>query len=140
MIRSVVERFRYRFELWRREQREASFWRPGPRPVDLGEPKVWQDPKYEILWTESTPSFIVREVGLYVGIILILANIGFLIDRIFPSARHAVSIAFLWLLGVWTFLSLLMAIDMVKKRKAYRLKPWKSSNQPLQPTAGRSDV
>jgi hypothetical protein len=23
--------FRYRFELWRRERREDSFWRPGPR-------------------------------------------------------------------------------------------------------------
>ena len=65
-----MERFRYRFELWRREQREGSFWRPSPRSVDLGEPAIWENPKYEILWTESTPSFIMREVSLYVGILL----------------------------------------------------------------------
>ena len=139
MIREVIERFRYRFELWRREQREASFWRPGQRPADPGEPPVWQNPKYEILWTESTPSFVIREVSLYIAIVLIISSICILIDRFSSSARDGVGIAFLWLVGLWTFLSLLMAIDMVKKRRAYRLKPWKTSNQSLQPTAGRSD-
>ena len=139
-MRDVIERFHYRFELWLRERSEDSFWRPGPRAADLGEPAVWENPKYEILWTESTPGFIVREVSLYVAIILIISNIGFLIDRFFPSTRHAVGVAFLWLVGLWTLLSVLMAIDMVKKRKAYRLKSPKSSNQSLQPTTGRSDV
>ena len=83
MIHDTIERFRYRFELWRRESREGSFWRPGPHPVDLGEPAVWEDPQYEILWTESTPRFIIREATLYVGILLLVSNVGFLIDRFF---------------------------------------------------------
>ena len=124
MIREAIERFRYRFQLWHREQREASFWRPGPRHADPGDSPVWQNPKYEILWTESTLSFVIREVSLYVAIVLIISSICILIDRFSSSARHAVGIAFLWLVGLWTFLSLFMAIDMVKKRKAYRLKPW----------------
>jgi hypothetical protein len=93
-MRDVIERFRYRFELWRRERREDSFWRLGPRVANLGEPAVWENPKYEILWTESTSSFIVREVSLYIAIILIISNIGFFIDRSFPSARLAVGIVF----------------------------------------------
>ena|SRR6476646_4066248 len=132
MIHDVMERFRYRFELWRREQREGSFWRPSPRSVDLGEPAIWENPKYEILWTESTPSFIMREVSLYVGILLLFSTVGVLIDRFFPSARYAVRVAFLWLVGLWTFLSVRMAVDVAKKRKAFRARNAKSSNQSLE--------
>jgi hypothetical protein len=139
MIRDAIDRFRYRFHLWWKEQREDLSWRRGPEIADLGEPAVWENPKYDILWTESTPSFIVREVSLYVGIILILSNIGFWIDRFFPSARHVVGIVFLWLVGTWTVLSVLMVMDMVKKRKAYGAKNTKSSNQSLQLTAARRD-
>ena len=133
IIHEAIKRFRYRFQLWRREQRDASFWRPSPRPAGPGEPPVWQNPKYEILWTD--PPDRNPRVSLYVAIVLIISSICILIDRFSSSARHAVGIAFLWLVGLWTFLSLLMAIDMVKKRRAYRLKPWKSSNKSLQPTA-----
>jgi hypothetical protein len=139
MIRDVIDRFRYRFHLWWKEQREDLSWRRGPEISDLRDPAVWENPKYEILWTESTPSFIIREASLYVAIILLLSNIGFLIDRFFPSARHAVGVAFLSLVSLWTVLSVLMVIDMVKKRKAYRVKNAKSSNQSLQLTAARRD-
>jgi hypothetical protein len=118
MIRDVIDRFRYRFHLWWKEQREDLSWRRGPEIADLREPAAWENPKYEILWTESTPSFIIREASLYVAIILLLSNIGFLIDRFFPSARHAVGVAFLSLVGLWTLLSVLMVIDMVKKKES----------------------
>ena len=132
MIHDVIERFRHRFELWRREQREGSFWRPGFRSVDSGEPAVLENPKYEILWTEFTPSFIIREVSLYVGILLLFSTVGVLIDRFFPSARYAVRVVFLWLVGLWTFLSVRMAVDVAKKRKAFRARNTKSSNQSLE--------
>jgi hypothetical protein len=139
MIQDTIERFRYRFELWRLQRREGSFWRSDPRPADLGEPALWEDPKYEMLWTESTPRFIIREATLYVGILLLISNVAFLIARFFPSARHAVGVTFLWVIGLWTFLSTLMTIDTLKKRKAYRIKCAKSSNQAMQLTAGRPE-
>ena len=141
MIRDTIDRFRYRFELWCRERREYSFWR-GPWPElsrESRQPAIWEDPKYQILWTESTARFIVREVSLYVGIVLLLSDIAFVIDKHFRFARNAVGIIFLWLVGIWTLLAVLMVIDMIKKRKAYRLKNPKSSNQPLQLTADRHD-
>jgi hypothetical protein len=139
MIHDIIERFTYLFHLWCRERKQDAYWPFGRRPAHFDRPAVWQDPKYEILWTESTPSFIVREVSLYVGVLLLISNICFLIDKFFVSARHAVGVTFLWLIGLWTLLSVLMVIDMRKKRKAYRLKHPESSNQPLQLTAERRD-
>src|SRR5690242_12287700 len=111
MMRDLIDRFRYRFQLWWREQREDFTGQPA-RLADLGEPSIWDDPKYEVLLAEPTHSFIVREASLYVGVILIVSNISFLIDKFFPGARHAVGVTFIVLVGVWTLLTALMIIDL----------------------------
>src|SRR6266566_5243448 len=99
MMRDLIDRFRYRFQLWWKEQREDLSWPPSSRLADLGEPSIWDDPKYQVLLTEPTHSFIIREVSLYVAIILIISNIGFLLDRFFPRARHAVGLTFIVLIA-----------------------------------------
>jgi len=63
MIRDVIDRFRYRFELWWREQRDDWIGPPGthlPDVHDYASPKLLSmldDPKYEVLLTESTRCF-----------------------------------------------------------------------------------
>ncbi len=63
MIRDVIDRFRYRFELWWREQRDDWIGPPGthlPDVHDYASPKLlsmMDNPKYEVLLTESTRCF-----------------------------------------------------------------------------------
>jgi hypothetical protein len=141
MIHDVIERFRYRFELWRREQREEYFGIPRANSVE--EPDYlsrFSDPKRAMLVSESTFSHIGRAGIAYFGIIAIAAQICFLIDRFIASARFAVAIIFLVFAGLWTLLTIFFEIDLQKARKQYRQQQApKSSNQPLQLTAARRD-
>ena len=140
MIREVIERFSYRFELWRRERREDLFGIPRSQPPGAPDyTSYYSDPKRAVLVTESTVRSIGRVVLIYFGVIIITAQICLVIDRWMPSARFAVGIAFLVLVISWTLGALFVQIDIYKARKAYRQNATKSSNRAMQPTAGRSD-
>ena len=71
--------------------------------------------------TESTPNFIIREVGVYFLIVALLTCIGSLIDRLLPAAHLIVFVAFFVIVAIWTFLSIVALIDVTKRRKARRL-------------------
>ena len=142
MIRDVIERFRYRFELWRRERLEEFFGIPRTKSIE--EPDYlsrFSDPKRAVLLTESTFSHIGRAGVAYFGIIAIAAQGCFIIDIIIrPSARFTVAIIFLVFVGLWTLLMVFFEIDLQKARKEYRQQQArKSSNQPLQPTSAERD-
>ena len=145
-MREVIDRFRYRFQLWHRERREDLFGMPRSDPRSLREytdersPSKANDPSYRAVITESSSRFVIRSVGVYFGVIIILAQLGLLVLGRFPSARSAMLIVFLVLVGFWTLGMILGTLDFCKKRKAYREEATRSSNQTLQPTAGRSDV
>ena len=139
MIHDVIERFRYRFQLWRREQREDWFGAPGTHLPDFFDTSVYAKPKYAVLLTESTPRAVVRSVGVYFGIIIIAAQICRLVAGFLPSARFGLSIGFLVFVGLWTLGMVLSTVDLHKARKAHRDEATKSSNQSLQLTAGRRD-
>jgi len=137
----LIERFQYRFQLWWRERYDDYIGSLGTRLSELREywreSPVYDNPKYEVLLSESTPRFIIREVSLWVVVALILSTLGFWIDRFVPSARFAVGVTFIVLIGLSTVLSLLMAMDLAKRRKRYRTKPPKSSNRSMELTPGR---
>ena len=119
-MRELVERFRYRFQLWRREQREDSFWRPEPTVLDLGPASKWNDPKYRALLTESTSKFVLRGVGLYFGGLMFSTAIARLIVRLAPTAQFTALVVLLVLVSFWTLFSVSGAINIRNKRKAYR--------------------
>jgi hypothetical protein len=141
MIQDIIERFRYRFELWRREQREEFFGTPSTESVE--EPDYlsrFSDPKRAVLVRESTFSHIGRAGIAYFGINVIAAQICFMVDSFFPSARFGVAIIFLAFAALWTLIAVLFEIDLQKARKQYRQQQaTQSSNQPLQLTAARPD-
>ena len=62
----VIERFRFRFQLWHRERREDLFGMPGTDPRSLREyaversPDKSNDPTYRAVMIESTPRFVNR--------------------------------------------------------------------------------
>ena len=138
-MRDIIERFRYRFQLWRREQREDLLGPPGTHLPDFFDhTSVYAKPKYAVLLTESTPRAVVRSVGVYFGIIIIAAQICRFVTGFLPSARFVLSMGFLVFVGLWTLGMILSTVDLCKARKAHRDEATKSSNQLLQPTASRS--
>jgi hypothetical protein len=149
MMRETIERFRYRFELWRREQREDLSGEPRTDPRSLREYRAeksaerWSsrlsDPKWVLLLTESTWRSIVRGIGVYLGVIIIASMLCRLLVTCFPAAQSTAFILFLVIVGFWTLLTIPGEIDFYKTRKGFQDGAIKSSNQTLQPTTGRSD-
>jgi hypothetical protein len=127
MIRDIIERFRYRFQLWRRQVRDDYIGPPGTRTPSVreryglpGPTTNWEDPKFKVMLTESTPNFIVREVGVYFLMIALLTSIGSILDRLLSGGQSIVSVVFLVLVALWTLLSISFTVDVIKRRRAYR--------------------
>src|SRR5438552_18241672 len=126
MIHDVIERFRYRFQLWHRERREDLFGMPRTDRRSLREweaerlhttePDKMNDPSYAAVVVESTANFVVRSIGVYFGVIIILAQLCRWLVSYFPSTRSAVLIVFLVLVGFWTLGMILCTLDFCRKR------------------------
>jgi hypothetical protein len=154
MISETIERFRYRFELWRREQREDLSGEPRTDPRSLREyrrdnrakesSERWSarlgDPKWELLLTESMWRSVVRAIGVYLGVVLIAALLCRLLVACLPTAQFTSFILFLVLVSLWTLLTIPGEIDFYRARRNFRDGVIKSSNQALEPTAGRRDA
>jgi hypothetical protein len=144
MMHDVIERFRYRFELWRRERREDSMW-GGKWPELSPEPRdrisyYLDDPKRAELLIESTLKSIGRFAGAYFGIIVLASQICLVISRFIPSARFALGVIFLVFTALWTLVMIVSEIDLRKVRNHYRQQQaTESSNQSMQLTADRRD-
>src|ERR1700687_3646390 len=118
MMRELIERFRYRFHLWRRDRREDLFGPPGTHLPDLDDYAPPASPALQALRkSESIPRFLVRSIGLYFCIIVLLSQFGRLIDHFFPVARFTVFVAFIVLVCVWTFIAVVGTIAEYKTRK-----------------------
>jgi hypothetical protein len=145
MMSDLIERFRYRLQLWHRERREDLFGMPRSDPRSMREwdaersPDKSNDPNYGAVITESTSRFVLRSVGVYFCVIIILAQLCRIALSYFPSARSIIPIAFFVLVAFWTFGMILGTLDFCGRRKAFRQEATRSSNQSLQPTTGRSD-
>jgi hypothetical protein len=83
MIRDIFERFGYRFELWRREQREEYFGTPRTGPPDYV--SHYTDRNRTVLLAESTSRCVGRSVWIYFGIIIILTQLCRIVGGLFPS-------------------------------------------------------
>lgn len=138
MIRDVIDRFRYRFALWRREQREEYFGTPRTGPPEEHD-YVEHFAKHPQLVTESGFVSIGRRTAFF-GIISLVAYFCFWICRLFPLLRFAVGVVFIVFLCVWALGGVFFEIDLRRARKQYREREAKkSSNQTTQLTAGRSE-
>ena len=138
MIRAVVDRFRYRFQLWRREQREDYFGPPRSGPPEEHE-YVEHFVKHPQLVTESTFVSIGRRSAFF-SFAAFVAYICFWIGRFVPALRFPIAIVFVVFLCVFTVGAVLFEIDLRRARKQYRERERKkSSNQAMQLTAGRPE-
>lgn len=118
-MRDIIERFRYRFELWQRERREDLLGVPRTEP--LGHPPTkWDDPKYQAILTESTPKFVCRVLVVYVTMTLIAAQVGGLLARFVPSSRYPLLVALIIFVCGWTLLSIFVIFNLARARKRRR--------------------
>jgi len=138
MIHDVVERFRYRFQLWRREQREDYLGAPRSGPPE--EPDyVERFSKHPELVTESTFVSIGRRTAFFC-VIALAAYACLWIARLFPVLRFTAGVVFVVFVCLWILAAVLFEIDLHRARKQYREREAKkSSNQAMQLTAGRSE-
>ena len=143
MLHDIIDRFRYRFELWRREQREEYFGTPrdGSAEEEPDYVSFYADhPKRAELLRESTVKSIGRFAGAYFGIIIIAAQVCLFIARSVPQARFGLATAFVVFAGLWTLITIMGEVRLRKARRQYRQQQEaKSSNQALQLTAARRD-
>jgi hypothetical protein len=127
MLQDVIERFRYRFQLWRREQREDSMW-GGPLPELSARPRVekpedsWQSipPERRVILTDSTSRFAVRTLVPYLAILVILVLGCRLLGTFVPVLAYACSIAAILLGTLWTLINVLGTTHICKQRREYR--------------------
>ena len=123
----VIERFRYRFQLWRRERREDLYGSA-------------DDPQMEIYdKNESISQMALRYVGSYLVALTLFTAIGWLVQWYFPAAHFVARIVVI-ILACLAALSLLMNFvwEWKAKRKA-SAGASTSSNQSLEPTADRRE-
>ena len=115
MIHELLERFRYRFELWRREQRDTG-GTPQKRDTSHSD-----DPRNAAIITESTSRFVFRAAAVFFGGIAILAIFVYgLTASFWPSARHVADIIMLTLGAVWSLGIVLTALDIRIARRRHR--------------------
>jgi hypothetical protein len=121
MMREILERFRYRFKLWQREQREDLL---GAQPTasleDSRDTSHYRDPRNAAIITESASRFAVRVAAVFLFGIAILAVIDCLVVMAWPSARHAADIIAVVFVGVWTIGTAFTVLDMRKARRIRR--------------------
>ena len=124
----IIERFRYRFQLWRRERHEDSMWSgkrpelsPGPRDRQAPDDS-WRSiaPKNRVILMGSTPRFIVRTLVIYFAILLIVVASCLLLGTFVPPLRYVCLIASIVLGTIWTLMNVLGTTHILKQRKEYR--------------------
>jgi hypothetical protein len=125
MLQDVIERFRYRSELWRRDQ--GADWKgpTGERLPASSEEKPedsWQSvpPEKRVILTDSTPRFVVRTLVPYFAILVILVLGCRLLGTFVPVLAYACSIAAIILAILWTLTTALGTTHICKQRREYR--------------------
>jgi hypothetical protein len=113
MMREILERFRYRFELWRREQRQDSL---GPRDTSH-----YDDPRNVAIITESRSRFAVRVAITFFGGVAIMGISIYGIMAVFwPAARHAADIIMVVVVAIWILGIGLTVLDMCIARRKHK--------------------
>ena len=125
MLQDVIERFRYRFELWRRERRAD--WRGATeKPVPISDEErpenSWQSvpPEKRVILTDPTPRFVVRTLVPYLAILVILVLGCRLLGSLVPVLAYACSITAIILAVLWTLTTALGTTHICKQRREYR--------------------
>jgi hypothetical protein len=106
MMRDIIERFSYRFQLWHRERREDLFG-----SARLPDVKIYSK-------SESVPKMVVRHLSVYFGGIIIATGIGRIIVGFAPAAAFPIFVILAVLLLFWTLAGVRTFIGELKAEKS----------------------
>jgi hypothetical protein len=122
MLQDVIERFRYRFQLWHRERREDSMFSREPRDCQATPDDSWRSiaPKHRVILMGSTPRFIVRTLVIYLAILSIIVASCLLLGSFVAPLRYVCLIAAILLGAIWTLTNVLGTSLILKQRREYR--------------------
>jgi hypothetical protein len=120
MISEICERFRYRFQLWWREQRQDYFGSSSAAPFAEDYVSYYTDRDRILMLKESTVRLVGRTIQAYFGPIIVVSWILLFIARRVPSARFGIGVGFLSFVGLWTFAMITENRRLRKARKQYR--------------------
>src|SRR5882724_9671564 len=123
MIRELIERFSYRFQLWSREQSEERLGAGTRNTV-----KIYRK-------SEPVLQMVIRYIGVTIMSIIFLSWIARWIIRFFPHASFGVSVAFLLFIPFWIFAGIMVFIREYQAKKELASEDTKSSNRCSQPLA-----
>ena len=82
----------------------------------------------------------IRAAGAYLGMVVIVGQICRLVTFFVPSARVPMIAVFLTFFCLLTLIMYRFTVKLFRTKKKFLREAAESSNQSLQPTAGRSDV
>jgi hypothetical protein len=126
MIRDVIERFSYRFDLWARERDEEHLGAGGSRSAS----RIYRK-------DESVFQMVVRYVGVTALSIVFFTIIGRIVIRFAPGASFAVFVTLVIFIPIWILCGITVFVAELKAKRALAAEDHKSSNKSLEPTAGR---
>ena len=124
MLQDVIERFRYRFKLWRSEilaDLRGADGKPVSRPYLEKADDPWLAPDARVVLTNSTPRFVIGLVVPYLSVLVIVIVSCYLLGTFVPVLHYACGIASAVLGTLWTMFCALGASEVYKKRKQCRV-------------------
>jgi hypothetical protein len=90
MMRDLIDRFSYRFQLWSRQQKEEYIGAGTTQPVA----RIYRK-------DESIPQMVIRHIGVLLGGIIVLTGVGRIIDAFAPKTGLVVFVALIVLIPFW---------------------------------------
>ena len=128
-MRELIERFSYRFDLWAKERDEEGLGAGGSRPAA----RIYRK-------DESVFQMVVRYVSITALSIVFFSIIGRIVIRFAPSAAFVVFVTLAIFIPIWILCGVSVFVAELKAKRELAAEEHKSSNQSLEPTAGRRDA
>ena len=115
----VVERLRYRFQLWRRSQREDWVGPPGTHLPDLRDYIPPDSPGALTARKESVATILFRGVFRYALVVFVLREAARLLTRWAPNWRSDIGTLLVVLVCLWTIVVVFCVAVQLKVKKMY---------------------
>ena len=120
MIRDIIERFSYRFALWRRQELPDYFPGSDANLTDIA--KLAEDPKRRVVLTEPTMMHVARGFVTYFGVVGVIAIICRCAIAVFPSARSGIIVGLIAFVCFWGICAVMVIYKLSRAKAEYRSK------------------
>jgi len=118
MIRGIIERFSYRFALWRRQELPDYFLGSDANLTDIE--KLAEDPKRRVVLTEPPVMLVARGFVTYFGVVGLIAIICGCAIAVFPTARSGIIMGLIAFACFWGICVIMVVYKLSRAKGEYR--------------------